>query len=103
MTPPTTEWVVETGAPMKVARFTQSAADSSAAIIAVTNTRLSARLSGATIPLEIVSTTSPPASSAPALSQMAAIAMAPAMDSARAPTAGPMLLATSFAPMLSAM
>src|SRR6056300_275313 len=34
ITPPTTEWVVETGAPTQVARLTQSAADNSAASMA---------------------------------------------------------------------
>ena len=103
MTPPTTEWVVETGAPSQVARFTQSAEEMSAAIIAQMKTFRSASAVGSMMPLEIVETTSPPASSAPALSQSAAMTMAPPMVSALAPTAGPMLLATSLAPMLSAM
>src|SRR6056297_1530956 len=103
MTPPTTEWVVETGAPTHVARLTQSAADMSAAIIAQMKTSAEAIVVGAMIPLEMVETTSPPASSAPALSKIAAMAMAPPSVSALAPTAGPMLLATSLAPMLSAM
>ena len=52
---------------------------------------------------EIVLTTSPPAMMAPAPSQTAAIASAPASVSAFDPTAGPMLLATSLAPTFNAM
>ena len=36
ITPPTTEWVVDTGAPTYVARFTHNAADRRAAIMAQT-------------------------------------------------------------------
>ena len=103
ITPPTTEWVVDTGAPTYVAKFTQSAELINAAIIAHIKTCPSATASVSMIPLEIVETTSPPAKSAPALSQTAAIAIAPPIVSAFAPTAGPMLLATSFAPMLIAI
>jgi hypothetical protein len=53
--------------------------------------------------LEIVDTTSPPARIAPAASKIAAMTSAPIMVSAREPTAGPTLLATSLAPMLRAM
>jgi len=103
MTPPTTLCVVETGAPIHVAILTQSAAASSAAIIAQMNTVAFAMLSGAMIPLAMVETTSPPAINAPALSNTTAITMAPPMVSALAPTAGPMLLATSLAPIFSAI
>ena len=103
ITPPTTEWVVDTGAPTHVARFTQRAADKSAASIAQINTWAVGRLSGAMMPLAMVLTTSPPAISAPALSNTTAIAIALPIDRAPAPTAGPMLLATSLAPMFSAM
>ena len=103
ITPPTTEWVVETGAPTLVARFTHSAADTSAAIIAQMKLWVSATLVGSMMPLEMVETTSPPARRAPAVSHTAAMTMAPPMVSALAPTAGPMLLATSLAPMLRAM
>jgi len=103
MTPPTTEWVVDTGALTHVARLTQSAAEISAAIIAQMKTSAEAMAEGAMIPFEMVETTSPPARSAPALSKIAAIAMAPPSVSALAPTAGPMLFATSLAPMLSAI
>ncbi len=77
MTPPTTEWVVETGAPTHVARFTQSAEEISAAIIAQMNNCALAIPAGSMIPLEMVETTSPPANRAPALSHTAAMAMAP--------------------------
>ena len=70
ITPPTTACVVDTGAPTTVARLTQSAAETSAAIIAQTNVLVSATCEGSMIPLEIVATTSPPASSAPALSKL---------------------------------
>ena len=83
--------------------LTHSAEDMSAAIIAQMKTCVSATLSGSMMPLEMVETTSPPASSAPALSKSAAITMAPPMVSALAPTAGPMLLATSLAPILIAI
>ena len=103
MTPPTTECVVETGAPTQVARLIQSAADNSAAIMPQMKTVAVPMLSVLMMPLAMVETTSPPAISAPALSKIAAIAMAPPMVRVFAPTAGAMLLATSFAPMLSAM
>ena len=103
ITPPTTECVVDTGAPTQVAILTQSADDISAAIIAQIKIWLSDTDDGSMIPLEMVDTTSPPASNAPAVSHTAAIAIAPPMVRAFAPTAGPMLLATSFAPMLTAM
>ena len=96
-------WVVDTGAPRNVARCTQSAEASSADIITHTNTPALGTSAGSMMPLEMVSTTSPPASSAPAHSKMAAMTSAPDMVSARAPTAGPTLLATSLAPMVSAM
>ena len=103
ITPPTTECVVDTGAPIQVARFTHKAADKTAANIAQMNIAAVCMLSGAMIPLAMVDTTSPPASRAPALSKMAAIAIAPPIVRALAPTAGPILLATSFAPMFSAI
>ena len=103
MTPPTTECVVETGAPTQVAKFTQSADEISAAIMAQIKISESETDDGSMIPFEIVDTTSPPAKSAPAVSQSAAMTIAPPMVSAFAPTAGPMLLATSFAPMLTAI
>ena len=103
ITPPTTECVVDTGAPTQVARLTHKAADKRAAIIAQIKTSADCIVVGAIMPFAIVETTSPPAMIAPALSKTAAIAIAPAMVNAFAPTAGPILFATSFAPMLSAM
>ncbi len=102
-TPPTTECVVETGAPIQVAKFTQTAAEISAANITQINTWGSPTAEGSIIPLEIVPTTSPPANSAPALSKTAAIIKAPVMDRAFEPTAGPTLLATSLAPIFNAI
>ena len=103
ITPPTIECVVDTGAPTQVAKFIHKAAESNAAIIAQINSSTDCMLVGAMIPLAIVETTSPPAINAPALSNIAAINIAPAIVSALAPTAGPMLLATSFAPMFKAI
>ncbi len=103
MTPPTMAWVVDTGAPIQVARLIHSAPANRAENIAQTKTPGWATASGATIPREMVDTTSPPASSAPAVSQIAAMIRALPMVMARAPTAGPILLATSFAPMFSAI
>ena len=93
ITPPTTACVVDTGAPKKVARLTHSADDSRAAIMSQTKLCVSGTSAGSMIPFEIVFTTSPPASSAPALSNKAAITSAPTSDNARDPTAGPTLLA----------
>ena len=103
ITPPTTECVVETGAPTHVAKLTHSADEIRAAIIAQMKISLSDTEDGSMIPLEIVETTSPPASNAPAVSHTAAIAIAPPIVRAFAPTAGPMLFATSFAPMFTAI
>ena len=103
ITPPTILCVVDTGAPIQVAKLTQSAADIRAAIIAHINVSASAIDSGETIPFEIVLTTSPPATIAPNASKIPAINSAPTMVSAFEPTAGPTLLATSLAPMFIAM
>ena len=51
----------------------------------------------------MVPTTSPPATMAPMASNTAATRMAQPMARAPEPTAGPMLLATSLAPMFMAM
>ena len=102
-TPPTMACVVDTGAPKYVARCTHSAEASSADIMIHTNVSAFGTRAGSMMPLEIVSTTSLPAISAPAHSKTAAMMSAPDMVSARAPTAGPTLLATSLAPMVSAM
>src|SRR5690606_33523396 len=98
-TPPTTEWVVDTGAPKKVARLSHSAAANRADIMDHTNIMGVWNWSDDAMPLEMVWTTSPPAMMAPDASHRAAMTRAPLMVSARAPTAGPTLLATSLAPM----
>ena len=79
------------------------AAETRAAIIAEMKTLGSETATGSMMPLEMVETTSPPAISAPALSKTAAMASATPSVIACDPTAGPTLLATSLAPMLSAM
>ena len=55
------------------------------------------------MPFDTVFTTSPPARSAPALSQIAAMTTAQKTVMTLPPTAGPILLATSLAPMFSAI
>ena len=90
-TPPTMAWVVDTGAPNHVARFSHSAEAISAAIIAQMKVSGSATASGDTMPPEMVLTTSPPAISDPAVSKMAAMSSAPPIVRALAPTAGPRL------------
>ena len=102
-TPPTIEWVVDTGAFKIVARFIQSAADNNAASIMIWNLPTSSASPGDTIPLATVFTTSPPASNAPAASQIAAMITAVATVKTFPPTAGPILLATSLAPMFIAI
>ena len=102
-TPPTMEWVVDTGAPIQVARFSHRAPARSAAVISHTKALTSSSLSAAIMPPLMVETTSPPAMMAPPASNTAAIRTAPPSDSAPDPTAGPTLLATSFAPILIAM
>lgn len=103
MAPPTTEWVVETGAPIHVARLTHNAEDISAAVITQMKVSGDATAVGSMMLLEMVETTSPPAMRAPALSKTAAMISAPPSINAFEPTAGPTLLATSLAPILSAM
>ena len=84
------EWVVETGALIQVAKLTHKAAEIIAASIAQIRVCASASAVLSMMLPAMVWATSPPASSAPALSQIAAMAMAPPIDSTRAPTAGPM-------------
>ncbi len=102
-TPPTIEWVVETGAPSAVAIFSQTAPASRAAIINQIKVSASPIMSGLIMPFLMVLTTSPPAMRAPAASKIAAIMMAPVRVRAREPTAGPTLLATSLAPIFMAI
>ncbi len=94
---------METGAPTYVATLIQIAAASSADSMRRTKLPASRISAGSMISLDMVPITSPPAISAPMVSNTAAMANAPAMVSAPEPTAGPTLLATSLAPMLSAM
>src|SRR5574344_671260 len=103
ITPPTIACVVETGAPIEVAKFNQTAPAKRPAVIAQINEFLSEIRLISIIPLFIVFTTSPPAIIAPALSNIAAIIMAPVKVNAFAPTAGPTLFATSFAPIFNAI
>ena len=61
ITPPTIEWVVETGAPNHVAALSQIAAPASAPIMTHTNTCGSGTSAGSMMPFLTVLTTSPPA------------------------------------------
>ncbi len=103
MTAPMMECVVETGAPRAVARLSQSAPASKAANMTQANNAGSAMASASMMPPLMVPTTSPPATMAPSASNTAATTMAQPMVRAPEPTAGPMLLATSLAPMFMAM
>ena len=103
ITPPTIECVVDTGAPTEVAKLSHKAADSKAAVIAQINISGFDIKAGSIIPFLIVLTTSPPAINAPAASNIAAIIIAHIKVKAFDPTAGPTLLATSFAPIFIAI
>ena len=100
---PTIECVVETGAPTAVAMFSHKAAANNAAIINQTKVSESGIKLGSIMPLRMVPTTSPPAINAPAASKIAAMTNAPTSVKALEPTAGPTLLATSFAPIFIAI
>ena len=102
-TPPTIECVVDTGARKIVAKCTQIAPAIKVASITNKNTCESLIFLGSIMPDLMVLTTSPPAKIAPLASQIAAIIIAPVSVIACDPTAGPTLLATSFAPMLIAI
>ena len=80
-----------------------SAPASSAAIMSQIKISVSLIKAGSMMPFLMVPTTSPPAIRAPDASKMAAIKIAPVSVSAREPTAGPTLLATSLAPIFIAM
>src|SRR5690606_5985288 len=103
MTAPMIECVVDTGAPTAVARLSQSAPASNAANITQANVVASPICAGSMMPPLMVPTTSPPATMAPSASNTAATTMAQPMVMAPEPTDGPMLLATSLAPMFMAM
>lgn len=83
--------------------LTRRPAARSADSIAHEKAVLSGIVSMLMMPLEMVSTTLPPVISAPAISQMAAMMRAAASGMALAPTAGPTLFVTSFAPILMAI
>ena len=102
-TPPTIECVVDTGAPNAVAIFNQIAPASKAAIMTQIKVSLFGIASGLMMPFLMVLTTSPPASKAPAASNITAIIIAPTSVNALDPTAGPTLFATSFAPIFIAI
>ena len=101
--PPTMECVVDTGELKKVAKFIQRAAANNALNIRYLKSVVVTKSPGDIMPLETVLTTSPPANNAPELSHIAAITTAVPTEITFPPTAGPILLATSFAPILSAI
>src|SRR5574343_408846 len=103
ITAPMMEWVVETGAPSTVATLSHKAPASNADNINHVNSSGLANAFGSMMPPLMVRTTSPPAMMAPSASNTAAIKMAQPKLMAPDPTAGPMLLATSLAPMFMAM
>ena len=101
---PTMEWVVETGQPRLEATISQMAAASRAASMPKTRiSGLSAIPEGSMIPLRMVLVTCPPASAAPPNSKMAAMMIAVLTVIAPEPTAVPMTLATSLAPIPQVM
>jgi len=103
-TAPTMACDVETGMPNHVARWRQSAAESSALAMPRHSTSGSeASAMGSTMPLRIVFVTSEPTSTAPANSQMPATITAWRRLMDPEPTTGPIELATSLAPMVQAM
>ena len=101
--PPTIECVVDTGELKKVARFIHNAAANKALSIKYLKLVTETSVPGEIIPLETVLTTSPPANKAPELSHTAAIKTAVPTVITLPPTAGPILLATSLAPIFKAM
>ena len=102
--PPTMECVVDTGKPLRLANKSHKAAASSADIMMKMKS-LGARATTdrSTMPLRMVSVTSPPAITAPLTSKTAATSSACFMVSVPAPTLVPNALATSLPPMLKAM
>ena len=102
--PPMIECVVDTGYPMRFANSSHSAADNNADIMMfMKSLGLTATLDRSTMPLRMVSVTSPPAITAPLTSKMAATSSACFMVSVPAPTLVPKELATSLPPTLKAM
>ena len=103
ITAPMIECVVETGAPSDVATLSHTAPASSAANISQMKRSGSSIAAGLMMPPLTVSTTSPPATTAPSASKTAAMRMAQPRVITPEPTAGPRLLATSLAPIFMAM
>lgn len=99
---PITECVADTGLFVYVAMLIQTAEPKRVASMIPINIFGSGTAETSMIPPLIVSATSPPAMIAPAASKIHAIRIAPAIVIAPEPTAGPILLATSFAPILIA-
>ena len=86
-----------------MARCSHSAPASKAENITQANSVASVICLLSMMPPLMVPTTSPPATIAPMASKMAATTIAQPIVMAPEPTAGPMLLATSLAPMFMAM
>ena len=100
MIEPTIEWVVEIGQPRVDATSNQVPADKSAASMpSASCPGWFTKASTETMLLRTVDVTSPPAIMAPANSNTPAITNATVMVIAPEPTAGPIALATSLAPM----
>ncbi len=111
-TAPTMEWVVETGMPYMVEKWSQKAAESSAADMPITRMMaaswldmpgMAVRTAGSTMPLRTVFVTWAPTRTAPANSQIPAAMTALRMEIALEPTASAMEFATSLAPIFHAM
>ena len=102
--PPIIACVVDTGKPFLVANNSHNAAASNADImIKIKSNGCIGKLSNFTMPLRIVSVTSPPAITAPLTSNTAAINKACGTVKVPAPTDVPNELATSLPPMLNAI
>ena len=102
--PPMMACVVETGSPFLVANSSHNAAANSAdIIIRIKSKGRMGSVFKSTMPVRMVSVTSPPAITAPLTSNTAAINKACGTDSVPAPTDVPNELATSLPPMLNAI
>ncbi|SGF77478.1 Uncharacterised protein [Mycobacterium tuberculosis] len=102
--PPMIECVVDTGYPIRLANSSQSAAaDSADSMMFMKSRGLTDTPDRSTMPLRMVSVTSPPAITAPLTSKIAATRSACFMVNVPAPTLVPNELATSLPPTLKAM
>ena len=102
--PPMMACVVETGSPFLVANSSHNAAANSAdIIIRIKSKGCIGSVVKSTMPVRMVSVTSPPAITAPLTSNTAAISKACGTVSVPAPTDVPNELATSLPPMLNAI